>query len=109
MIELSFVYDNNKQPDAKAPPPYEPLAWFLSSDVQGSQDYCREILDHVLDLQMGRKDKWEVDGNRFSLGLTKNGAVIEGFWEKDIKLEVPIEDFVRALTGWLHFLEQTRV
>ena len=83
------------------------LSEFLEGDVQGAVPYCREILDETLSVKMGDKSKWSINGNAYSLTVTKENVLLEGRWEK-IKLELPINDFMQAVSGWLAFLESPR-
>lgn len=88
-------------------PEHTALSEFLEGDIQGAAPYCREIRDETLSVKMGDKSKWSINGNAYSLTVTKDNVLLEGRWEK-IKLELPINDFLKAVSGWLAFLESTQ-
>ena len=90
---------------AKFEPEKVALSDFLEGDVQGNPIYCREVIDEALGVKTGRQEKWEIDGNAYSLTVTKDKALLEGLWEEGMNLEVPIDDFIQAVSGWLKFLE----
>lgn len=103
--DFKFYRDEHGMLSASMPPKYEYLGEYLISDIQGSRDHAREVLDEVLNVKTGAKEKWEQDGNAYALTVTKGTALIEGQWEEGIHVEVPIDDFVRAVSDWLKFLE----
>ena len=102
---FKFYRDKNGMLAASMPPEYEYLGEYLISDIQGSRDHAREVLNEVLNVKTGAKENWEQEGNAYCLTVSKTSALIEGQWEEGIRVEVPIDDFVRAVSDWLKFLE----
>lgn len=93
---------------ANLPPKYEFLGEFLISDIQGDPHLARRVLDRVLDVKTGKIKQWEMTGAAYFTTVTNDKVVILAQWEKGVRLELSVEDFVTAVTGWLNFLEQAR-
>lgn len=106
-MKMNFSHNEKGSMKASFEPKQTVLSEFLEGDVQGAVPYCREILDEALSVKMGNKPNWAINGNAYSLTVTKEKALLEGRWEK-IKLELPINDFMQAVSGWLAFLESPR-
>lgn len=109
-MSLKFKFYRNTDGifTADLPPKYEILGEFLISDIQGDSNLARRVLDRVLDVKTGKTKQWEMTGAAYFTTVTKDKVVILGQWEKGVRLESSVEDFVTAVTGWLAFLESPR-
>ena len=91
---------------AKFDSPQEALSRFIEGDIQGSPELARRILDHLLSVRIGAEPDWKMTGNAFTLIATKEKAVLDNHYE-ELKAEVPLDDLIQAVSGWLKFLEST--
>lgn len=86
--------------------PTDLLDQYLQSDVQGSPEVTRMLLDLVDRVASGDLEEWEGTGNAFTLTLTPEGATI--FPELALDPEpchVSLAELRDALSGWLARIE----
>ncbi|HYG61316.1 MAG TPA: YacL family protein [Thermoanaerobaculia bacterium] len=110
MQVMHFYRDEAGDPRANSPEPQELLARFLESDIQGSEDYARDILGAIERVEAGKEPSWQETGNAHTLILDSAGATIEAEYEEDGEAppcRVSLDDLRAALIGWLAFLERT--
>lgn len=104
-MDLKFYFDSNGDPRARCPARYDLLGQFLESDIQGSVDFCREILEKVVEITKGIIDYREVTFNAHTLVLFPRTACIEPlFGDASESLKIPIVQFKQVLEDWKTFL-----
>ena len=108
-MQVSGYWDEADDPRAHCAPPYEPLAGFLESDLQGSIGLCRETLKAIDRVSRGEHAIWQETGNAYTLTLSAEEARIEAEFEAQAEpCRLPLAELREAVTQWLAFLEQGR-
>ena len=105
-MTLQLFRDEDGCPRAWGDGPGDLLAGWLESDVQGSPEVARELLDLVDRIASGEMDRWEGTGNAYTLTLTPEGATIEAEWEEDApSRRASLSEVREALAGWLDLIQ----
>ena len=105
-MTLQLFRDEDGCPRAWGDGPGDLLAGWLESDVQGSPEVARELLDLVDRIASGEMDRWEATGNAYTLTLAPDGATIEAEWEEDVpSRHASLSEVREALAGWLDLIQ----
>jgi len=108
-MQVSGYWDEADNPRAHCAPPYEPLAGFLESDLQGSISLCRETLKAIDRVSRGEDAIWQETGNAYTLMLSAEEARIEAEFDAQAEpCRLSLAELREAVTQWLAFLEQGR-
>ena len=108
-MQVSGYWDEADDPRAHCAPPYEHLAGFLESDLQGSIGLCRETLKAIDRVARGAYAIWQETGNAYTLTLSAEEACIEAEFDAQAgPCRLPLAKLREAVTQWLAFLEQGR-
>jgi hypothetical protein len=104
---LRFFRDAAGDPRARLAKSWGPIAHFLESDLQGSADHAREILQAIDRLERGEIGSWEETGNVHTLVLSPQKAEIHS----EIDTAAPpfhlsLSQLRRILDGWIEFLKK---
>lgn len=68
------------------------LGTFLEQDVQGSQEFCRELLDVLAQVEASTITDWSSTGNAHTISVSPTGVRIENDWSP----QEPTEEYARA-------------
>ncbi|MGE6760028.1 hypothetical protein ACQKGO_18585 [Corallococcus interemptor] len=90
-------------------PPDDVLADYLAQEVRPDAHRAQGMLNVLAALRQGRRDRWDVTGDTWSLELNRARASIHS--EVAIpgrSQDLPLEEFEDALRSWLEFMELSR-
>lgn len=108
-MHVSGYWDETDDPRARCALPYEHLAGFLESDLQGSIGLCRETLQAIDRVARGEHATWQETGNAYTMTLSAEEACIEAEFDEQAKpCRLPLAELREAVAQWLAFLEQGR-
>jgi uncharacterized protein YacL (UPF0231 family) len=109
MEKLRFTWDQEGQVQARAEPPDDILANYLSEEVRNDSRRCRRLLDIIRALRRGSHSAWRADGDAWSVKLSRGRVVIESEIAVPGQVrEMTLEEFEELVSSWLRFLENTR-
>ena len=105
-MRVHCYWDREDDPRAQCDPPYELLAGFLESDIQGSAVVGREILQAIDRVMAGEQETWQDTGNAYTLTLSAQEASIEAEAAREAaSCQVSLADLREAVAQWLAFIE----
>lgn len=81
------------------------LGRFLEADIQGSKGMCDEVLAVLDDIAAGRRRRWRMTGNAYTLTVGKRRARIHAEFGRSADLVLPASDLRLALLDWQELLE----
>lgn len=100
MTDLEFYKDDSGSPCARGAD--ERIATFLQSDLQGSVQVTRDLIDKLANGQV----RGEFHGNGHSVVISPQLATIESnFDEEAPDRRLPREELLVHLRAWLAFIE----
>ena len=106
-MQLLFYRDAAGDPRAQGDAPFEPLASFLESDVQGSAKIARKLLRALDRVESGKMEVWEWTGNAHTLTLAGESASIQSEIDEDAEpCLLALPQVRQALVDWIAFLEE---
>ena len=105
-MQLTCYWDSADDPRATCEPPCELLCGFLESDLQGSTELCREVLQSIDRVISGQQPSWQETGNAYTLLLSGQEACIEAEFDDQAEpCRLPLAELRDAVAQWLAFLE----
>ncbi len=94
--------------ETRADPPYDILARFLISDVQGNVTWACELLGIIAEIKGQTRTRWETGGNAHLLTMEPGLVRVETLYSQPpVACELLLEDFDRVLGEWITFVEQS--
>ncbi|WP_208721651.1 hypothetical protein [Corallococcus aberystwythensis] len=90
-------------------PPDDVLADYLAQELRPDVNRAQGMLRVLAALRQGRRDRWDVTGDTWSLELNRARASIHS--EVAIpgrSQDLPLEEFEDAIRSWLEFMELSR-
>lgn len=90
-------------------PPDDVLADYLAQELRPDANRAQGMLNVLASLRQGRRDRWDVTGETWSLELNQARASIHS--EVAIpgrSQDLPLEEFEAAIRSWLEFMELSR-
>ena len=100
-----FFRDDNGDPRAATGRDRRRLGRFLETDMQGSVAMCAEVLDVLGDIAAGRRKRWQMTGNAYTLILSKRQARIHAEFRRSSDLILPPAELRQVLLEWQELLE----
>lgn len=92
--------------EAVAEKDFETLALFLTTDIGEDTVVCREIIEGCREVLSGKTTGWQLSGNGHSVDVELGTVHLESlFDERAASLNLPLPEFVQAVTAWLDFIE----
>ena len=90
-------------------PPDDVLADYLAQELRPDSSRAHGMLNVLAALRQGRRERWDVTGETWSLELSRARASIHS--EVAIpgrSQDLPLEEFEDAIRSWLEFMELAR-
>nr|WP_205694607.1 hypothetical protein [Corallococcus coralloides] len=90
-------------------PPDDVLADYLAQELRPDANRAQGMLNVLASLRQGRRERWDVTGETWSLELNRARASIHS--EVAIpgrSQDLPLEEFEDAIRAWLEFMELSR-
>ncbi|WP_199747270.1 MULTISPECIES: hypothetical protein [Corallococcus] len=90
-------------------PPDDVLADYLAQELRPDANRAQGMLNVLASLRQGRRERWDVTGDTWSLELNRARASIHS--EVAIpgrSQDLPLEEFEDAIRSWLEFMELSR-
>ncbi|WP_199738981.1 hypothetical protein [Corallococcus sp. CA054B] len=90
-------------------PPDDVLADYLAQELRPDANRAQGMLNVLASLRQGRRERWDVTGETWSLELNRARASIHS--EVAIpgrSQDLPLEEFEDAIRSWLEFTELSR-
>ena len=99
MKTLEFYQDESGNPCARGSD--QRLATYLETDIQGSTDIARELIDALAD----RSFRGDITGNAHSVSIGEKTATIESLYDEDMPARrLRRSQFRDAIKRWLTFI-----
>ena len=106
-MAYQFFHDDNGDPRAATSRDRRRLGRFLETDMQGSVARCAEVLDLLDDIAVGRRKRWQMTGNAYTLILSKRRARIHAEFGRAADLILPTSELRQVLLECQTFLERS--
>ncbi len=104
-MKLDLYLDDHGLPRARWQGPYDLVARFLESDVQGSVTTAQDLLGLVDRVESGDLDRWEGTANIHTLTLGQEGAVlVDELDETSPAQSITLAELREALEAWMALL-----
>ncbi|MBN9684692.1 MULTISPECIES: hypothetical protein [unclassified Corallococcus] len=90
-------------------PPDDVLADYLAQELRPDANRAQGMLNVLASLRQGRRERWDVTGETWSLELNRARASIHS--EVAIpgrSQDLPLEEFEEVIRSWLEFMELSR-
>lgn len=90
-------------------PPDDVLADYLAHELRPDPNRAQGMLRVLMALRQGKRERWDVTGDAWSLELNRARASIHS--EDAIpgrSQDLPLEEFEAAIRSWLEFMELSR-
>ncbi|PZU98279.1 MAG: hypothetical protein DCE90_03935 [Pseudanabaena sp.] len=94
MINIKFYQDQDGYFKAEADDQYSLLSQYFESEIQGIPEVCRELLNHIQNIESGNNTEIVGIGNAIGLKITLNEVTLwDEFSETDKELTISLIDF----------------
>ena len=103
-FELHIERDEQGFRRARVPKSLLALSEFLEADMQGSVQWCDEVLRHVEAVRSRSQERWQRSGNACTLTLTHEQAHIEHDYSPGVFCLLPLPEFKEAVRRWREFV-----
>ncbi len=104
-MKLDLYLDDHGLPRARWQGPYDLVARFLESDVQGSVATAQDLLGLVDRVESGELESWEGTANIHTLSLGPDGGIlVDELDESSPPQNVSLADLREALEAWIALL-----
>ena len=104
-LELHIERDDRGWRRARVAEHLLALSEFLEADMQGSVDWCEEVLRHVEAVGSRSQERWERSGNACTLTLTYDQAHIEHDYLTGVSCVLPLSELREAVRRWREFVQ----
>jgi hypothetical protein len=106
---LRFTWDQQGRAVVSGLPPDDVLADYLAQELRPVPERAQGMLRVLTALRQGKRERWDVTGDMWSLELNRARASIHS--EVAIpgrSQDLPLEEFETAIRSWLEFMELSR-